>query len=313
METSRAKSIRPALCSKRLMPLVLILLFLFASVAGVFGGTIPLTAKEIALMLRTGYSNEAVLRELSSRHYADTIDSAIEEQLTKAGANSALIEALRSGTYQSSPSEMAAVREKLAALQPKAPEDSNPSKQVEPEKQERNAPNRAKTPDTAPAANLVYRLLKGCLVSCQRGVIVSFDDAGIEHKKLYLFLFSSNGSKPGHKLTTQLVEYYNRVAPQHPEFEVVFFSADRSQFGMEACMTQSSMPWPAVAYEKLASQASLIQKDMVPEIPCLVLAEASGRVLSHSGPSGKGSTPEKVLSDLDRVLTSGSNALAQTP
>ena len=78
-------------------------------------------------------------------------------------------------------------------------------------------------------------------------------------------------------------------------------------------MTQSSMPWPAVAYDKLASQASLIQKDLVPEIPCLVLAEASGRVLSHSGPSGKGSTPEKVLADLDRVLTSGSSALAQTP
>ena len=312
METSRAKSIGPAPCLKRLMPRILILLFLFASVTGVFGGTIPLTAKEVALMLRTGYSNEAVLRELSSRHYADIIDSAIEEQLVKAGANATLIEALRSGTYQSSPSEMAAVREKLAALQPKAPEDSNPSKQIEPEKQEKNASARPKTPDTAPAANIIYRMLKGGLVSCQRGVIVPFDDAGIERKKIYLLLFTSNGSKPGHKLTTQLVEYYNRVAPQHPEFEVVFFSADRSQFGMEACMTQSSMPWPAVAYEKLASQASVIQKDLVQEIPCLILVDAGARILSHSGPGAKASTPEKVLADLDRVLTTG-NALAQTP
>jgi len=295
------------------MPRLLILLFLCASVAGAFGGTMPLTAKEIGLMLRTGYSNEAVLRVLWSRHYADDVNTAIEDQLVNAGANPTLIEALRSGTYQSSPSELAAAREKLAAQQSKAPEDSVPSRQIEPEKQEKNASTRSTAPGTARPANIVYRLLKGCLVSCQRGVIVPFDDAAIEHKKLFLFLFSSNGSKPGHKLTTQLVEYYNRVAPQHPEFEVVFFSADRSQFGMETCMTQSSMPWPAVAYEKLASKASLIQKELVPEIPCLVLADASGQVLSHSGPGAKDSTPEKVLADLDRVLTSGSSALAKTP
>ena len=125
------------------MPLILILLFLLASVAGVFGGTIPLTAKEIALMLRIGLSHsrkcKAVREDLVAALIPTSIDSAIEEQLVKAGANAALIEALRSGTYQSSPSEMAAVREKLAALQSKAPEASAPSTQIEPEKQEKNA------------------------------------------------------------------------------------------------------------------------------------------------------------------------------
>jgi hypothetical protein len=68
-----------------------------------------------------------------------------------------------------------------------------------------------------------------------------------------------------------------------------------------------------VAYDKLANQASLIQKDLVQEIPCLILANAGGRILSHSGSGPKASTPEKVLADVDRVLTSGSSALAQTP
>jgi hypothetical protein len=272
----------------------------------------PLTAKEIALMLRGGYSNETMLRELSSRHFADAFDSTIEKQLIQAGANATLIEALRSGAYQLSPSEIAAAREKRTARPTRVQEASLPSRQIAPEKQDKNASARSKTPETAPPANVVYRLLKGDLVSCHQGIIGPFDDEAIEHKKLYLFLFSSNGSKPGRKLTTQLVEYYNRVAPQHPEFEVIFFSADRSQFGMETCMTQSSMPWPGVAYEKLASKAGLIQKDLVQDIPCLVLADASGRVLSHSGTGEKDSTPEKVLADLDLIFARASEALAQT-
>jgi nucleoredoxin len=295
------------------MPLFLIILFLFASASGMFGGVMPLTAKEIALMLRAGYSSEAVLRDLSTRRYADTFDSAIEKQLTQAGANAALIESLRSGTYQLSPSEIAAAKEKLAGRQAKPPEVSLPSKTIAPASQEKNTSPRAKAPETALPADVVYQHLKGDLVYYHYGTIVHFDDTALEHKKLYLFFFTSNGSRPGHKLTTQLVEYYNRVAPQHPEFEVIFISADRSQFGMETCITQSNMPWPALAYDKLDSKGGAIQKDLVREIPCLVLVDASGRVLSPSGKGEKDSSPEKVLADLDQIFARGINALARTP
>jgi len=294
------------------MPLFLIVLLLFASASSMFGGVKPLTAKEIALMLRGGYSSETVLRDLSSRRYADTFDSAIEKQLIQAGANPALIEALRSGTYQLSPSEIAAAKEKLAARQAKTPEATLPSKTIAPASQETSAPPPSRTPDPKLPADTIYRLLQGDLVYYHYGAIVHFDDTTLEHKKLFLFFFSSNGSKPGRKLTTQLVEYYNRVVPQHPEFEVIFFSADRTQFGMETCMTQSSMPWPAVAYEKVGSKSGAIPKDLVREIPCLVLADASGRILSHSGTGEKDSSPEKVLDDLDRNLARSKDALAQT-
>lgn len=260
-------------------------------------------------MLRGGYSNETMLRELSSRHFADAFDSNVEKQLTQAGANAVLIEALRSGAYQLSPSEIAAAKEKLAAKPGKAPESSLPLKPDAPASQDKNG----KAPATAAPADAVYRLLKGDLVHCHHGSIVHLDDEAIEHKKLYLFFFSSNGSKPGRILTAQLIEYYNRVAPQHPEFEVIFFSADRSQFGMETLMIQSSMPWPAVAYEKLANKAGLIQEGLVREIPCLVLADASGNVLSHSGTGEKDSKPEKILADLDRILASGSGPVARVP
>ena len=71
-------------------------------------------------MLRSGYSSEAVLRELSTRHFADVFEPTIEKQLVQAGANQSLIDALRSGTYQLSDSEITATREKLAAQEERA-------------------------------------------------------------------------------------------------------------------------------------------------------------------------------------------------
>ena len=54
----------------------------------------------------------------------------------------------------------------------------------------------------------------------------------------------------------ELVDYYNRVAALHPEFEIVFVSADRSGPAMEAYMRDMQMPWPAVKFEKIAEKCS---------------------------------------------------------
>src|ERR1700719_46541 len=93
---------------------LLLAIFLFlASVCCATCGPMPLTAKEIGLMLRSGYSSEAVMRELSARHFADSFDSTVEKQLVQLGADQSLIDALRSGAYRLSPLEMAAAKEKL--------------------------------------------------------------------------------------------------------------------------------------------------------------------------------------------------------
>src|ERR1700730_16202258 len=96
------------------MRFLLVTFLLGASACRAICGPMPLTAKEIGLMLRSGYSSEAVMRELSARHFGDSFDSTVEKQLVQLGANQSLIEALRSGAYQLSPSEMAAAKEKLA-------------------------------------------------------------------------------------------------------------------------------------------------------------------------------------------------------
>jgi hypothetical protein len=288
---------------------MLLTVFLIAAAARwALSSVMPLTAKEIDLMLRSGYSNETILRELSARRFGDQFDSESEKELIRDGANSTLIEALRSGAYGLPSSAIAATKAKLAA------QEGNTTKTFEsPNKTARLTESHSTTGPSGPLSategnHSIYLQLKDDLVYWHQGSVTHFDDEALEHKKLYLLFFSANWSAPGRKFTSQLVEYYNRVAPQHPEFEVIFFSADRSQFGMETYMAQSNMPWPAVGYDKLAGKAGAIPNSLMREIPSLVLADAAGKVLSYSHGGQNAVGPEKVLADLDQIFSRGSDS-----
>ncbi len=74
----------------------------------------PLTVKEINLMLRSGYSSETILKDLSVRHFADTLDLETEKQLMQANASPALLHALKSGSNTASPHEVAEARQRIA-------------------------------------------------------------------------------------------------------------------------------------------------------------------------------------------------------
>ncbi len=300
-------------CWQKSMRFLLVAFLLVTSVCRAICGPMPLTAKEIGLMLRSGYSSEAVMRELSARHFADSFTPAVEKQLVQSGADRSLIDALRSGAYGLSPSEMAAVKEKLAGEKQRDLVAAEQARESGPPQQSAPAPARSSAPAAAGAPGATYQLLKGDLVYWHHGSLSHFDDEALENKKFYLFFFSANWSPEGRRFTPQLVEYYNRVAPQHPEFEVIFFSADRSPFGMETYMGQANMPWPAVEYDKLASKAG-IQKNFVRGIPCLILVDGSGKVLSNSYGTERNLGPETVLADLDKILSGASeSAVAQRP
>jgi nucleoredoxin len=124
----------------------------------------------------------------------------------------------------------------------------------------------------------------------------------LEGKKLIALYFSAQWCPPCRKFTPELVEYYNRVASQHPEFELIFVSRDRSQFAMESYMHDTNMPWPAIDYQKLGETAG-IGKYAGDGIPCLVLIDSSGQVISDSFAGKQYLGPQKVLSDLDKILS----------
>ena len=272
-------------------------LCLICSLCGLIAGTTPLTVKDVSLMLRSGYSSDAVLKELAARKFADTFDSTMETELVKAGANQSLIDAFRSGVYQLSPAEIASAKTRTPN---QSRSEANSVAPIANSGQAVSQTGATNAPAQAQQGGPMYEHLKDDLVYWHEGSLVPFDNEILERKKLYLLFFSAIWSKEGRQFTTQLADYYNRVHPQHPEFEIVFFSADRSAFAMENYVSQTNMPWPVVAYDKLQGKAGALAGAITHKIPRLILAEASGRLLSDSGESQPNF--DKVLADLDKLL-----------
>ena len=75
----------------------------------------PLTANDVTLMFRAGYSMPAVLKDLSERHFTGGIDAAAEKQLLDAGATTALVDGLKIGAFNVPPA--GSVAPKVAATQ----------------------------------------------------------------------------------------------------------------------------------------------------------------------------------------------------
>ncbi len=219
-------------------------------------GQLPLTAKEISLMLRSGYSSEAVMRELLVRHFAETCDEATKKSLTDAGASPALVQALAAGAYSIPAEETLRAQQALAAENKRRATAAEEAKKFNTLYQDQLAQKRGKAA-AAPqsvTSNALYPLLKGDLVCWRNGTINRFEDEPIEKKKLIALYFSAHWCAPCRKFTPQLVDYYNRVAPQHPEFEIILVSNDRSAFGFETYLKDTQMPWPAIDFEKVAKQ-----------------------------------------------------------
>jgi thioredoxin family protein len=267
------------------------------SILAAQAGSVPLTAKEVGLMLRSGYSSDAVLRELAARHFADTFDSTVEEQLKRAGANESLLNALRTGAYAATASEISAAKEKAIAkqkpTQPQAPPLQKP-------KSSESAGKPSPVPDPP---NAIYELLQGNLVHLERGELRKLDDELARKKKLYLLFYSSNSSDLARTVTVSLVNFYRRVASTHPEFEVIFFSQDRTASAMESYIHRAEMPWPVMVFDKTASKVA--GRRVVYEVPYLILVSADARIL-YSSTGTQNTDVDKVIANLDKVLATSS-------
>ena len=271
------------------------------------GRSLPLTMKEISLMLRSGYSSEAVQQEIALRRLAETCDATAEKALREAGATSALIDAIQSGSYTITPAEVNQAQAELAAQAAKRARDTEQFRKLDTLYQDKLRRARTAAPpksdkSTAALVDHPLDLLKGDLVFLKNSGLSRFDDEMLPRKKLIALYFSAYWCAPCKKFTPQLVEFYNRVAPQHPEFEIVFVSYDRSLMAMEDYMRETKMPWPAIDYAKLPEKEAL-KKYAGEGIPCLVLLDDSGKVISDTYAGQNRVGPEKVLADMNSILS----------
>jgi hypothetical protein len=254
-------------------------------------------------MLRSGYSSDAVLRELAIRHFADVFDGTVAEQLTRAGASESLINALRNGSHVATASEISAAREKVIAQESQTSLVTQPAPRPQ-------VPSSRTTLPSGPAIsrppNAIYEVLQGNLVHLERGELRKLDDELVKKKKLYLLFYSSNSSELARAITSSLVTLYHRVASFHPEFEIIFLSQDRTAYAMETYVQQTEMPWPAVVFEKTAG------RKVISQVPYLILVSGDSKVL-YSSSGTQNSDQAKVIADLDKVIATSSPDLSAPP
>jgi len=284
--------------SYRFLAIVICPLF---SIVAPHASKIPLTVKKISLMLRTGYSNDAVVQDLANRHFADSIDENKETALLRAGASLELVDVLKHGTYSLPPEKASEVKAELEEQAKRRALQAAEERKLNTLYQDRIARERQTASKVASAEN-ISKFLKGSLVHYHNGSIIQADDEALANKKLIAFYFSAHWCAPCRKFTPQLVDYYNQVAREHPEFEIVFFSLDKTGSAMESYMREANMPWPAIDYQKVQEKEALRKNAGGDGIPSLVVVDPSGRVISSTYAGGQYLGPQKVLGDLNTIF-----------
>jgi nucleoredoxin len=267
-------------------------------------GQLPLTVSEISLMLRTGYSSKSLIHELSERHFAGTLDDANETALLNAGASPQLIAVLKNGAYSLSVDKTAAVLQQMQSERERRAERAEASEKAQARYDAEIVRQRtAKTSSMLETtrSDAISQFLKTDLVQIRNGELAPVEETALANKKLIAVYFSAEWCGPCRKFTPQLVDYYKRVAPEHPEFEIVFYSMDRSADSMTKYMRDERMPWLAIDFAKLKDKQAL-KRDAGNGIPSLVLMDSSGSVISSSFAGSQYRGPQQVLADLDAIF-----------
>lgn len=280
-------------------------LFLAAALAVTSAaGSLPLTNKEIMLLLRSGYSSDSVLMEVQSRHVLDRLDPAAKKSMIEFGANGQLVAALESGTYTVSGSDADQARAHQAEVAARRQAQIEQDQKFSTLYHAQQAAARAKaTPALPPGETPILDSLKPKLVRCHDGTISRGDGSELEKKKFVALYYSAHWCAPCRKFTPQLIDYYNRTVAAHPEFEIVFVSSDRSRFGWETYIRETKMPWLAVDYDQLADVVGVRQLGGN-SIPSLLVLDSASHLVATSYDGDNYLGPQNALAALDKIFAS---------
>ncbi len=147
----------------------------------------------------------------------------------------------------------------------------------------------------------IFDSLKGDLVKSTGTRLAKYDASALSEVEYYGIYYSASWCPPCRQFTPDLVRWYNRIKKTNPQFELIFVSSDETEADMAGYMKEDKMKWPALDFAKKRSNR-VLTKYSGSGIPCLVLVDRSGKVLSDSYVNGKYVGPRKVMEDIGKTL-----------
>jgi nucleoredoxin len=227
-----------------------------------------------------------------AREWTNTAGKKLEADFVEVkgspGAEVALVKTPAGKTFELKLSTLSAADQEFVKSQP-APAAAKPATP---------GADKAKTADGKPAAepaSMFKKMLEGKLVALEGKRISKYTMA--EEPKYYAFYFSAHWCPPCRAFTPKLVEFYNSQEGKKKDFEIIFVSSDNSEDEMEEYIKGDSMPWPVIAYRNVAKMKD-IKKYCGNGIPCLVLVDREGKVISDTNVGGQYMGPGKVMDEI---------------
>jgi nucleoredoxin len=147
----------------------------------------------------------------------------------------------------------------------------------------------------------IERVLAGKLVRLEGAALRPVAADRLARVKFYAIYFSAGWCPPCREFTPGFIDAYGKIREIYPEFETVFVSNDKSPAEMFAYMRDDRMTWPAVRWDQVRGLKE-INRYAGSGIPCLVLVDADGKVLSDSYRLGRYVGPDAVLEDTWKLL-----------
>ncbi|AWI09547.1 thioredoxin-like domain-containing protein [Ereboglobus luteus] len=106
------------------------------------------------------------------------------------------------------------------------------------------------------------------------------DPATLKTKKYLFVYYSAHWCPPCRKFTPKLVEFYNKNHA-NGDFDLIFVSSDKGQREMNDYMKGEKMPWIGLKLDSKPARA-LKKLRRGTGIPCLILIDETGKVISQS-------------------------------
>lgn len=160
----------------------------------------------------------------------------------------------------------------------------------------------AKLAETAAAADsepsVFKKVLDGKLVAVEGNRVMKYEMTS--EPEYFAFYFSASWCPPCKAFTPKLISFYNESSEAKKTFEVILVSSDNSEDAMEAYMTDDKMPWPAIKFRDI-ERLREVRKYAGDGIPCLVLVDRKGEVVSDSYVNGEYRGPNAVMNEMQKL------------